>query len=238
MKKRKVGLVGAAIDPESLMERGKGFDLWTVNNLYQSFEYVKFARWYELHDIEEKDGKLYRRGYPNYPIRGEQTVEEHLDRIDDLNIPVYMQREWKRVGRSRIFPFDEIRAKWGDYFGCSFTWMMAHALLEGVDEVAFFGVALQGNEYYYQRPSLERMIGYAEGTGVKITVDETSDLLKAGYIYAIGENYKMIYMLHGGFMQEVAQSLALGIQQHIERVLNGTITPGGERRMIWERERL
>lgn len=218
MKKRKVGIVGGGIDPDSLIERGSGFELWSVNNLYSQFEYVKFARWYELHDIvEEKDGTMTRRGFPHYPIRSEQTVARHLERINGLNIPTYMQREWKQVRKSRIFPFEEIMACWGKYFGCSFTWMTAQALLEGVDELGFFGVLLQGNEYYYQRPSLERMIGYAEGTGVKITMDESSDLLKAGYVYAIGEDYNMIYLLHGDFMRDVAQSLAIGIQQHLER---------------------
>lgn len=219
MGKRRVGIVGGGIDPDSLIERGKGFELWSVNNLYSQFEYVKFSRWYELHDIkEEADGTLTRRDIPSYPIRSEQTVARHLERIDELDIPVYMQREWKQVRNSRIFPFEPIMDKWGKYFGCSFTWMVAQALMEGVHELGFFGVLLQGNEYYFQRPSLERMIGYAEGIGVKITIDETSDMLKAGYVYAIGEDYGLIYLLHGDFMRDVCQSLACGIQQHIERI--------------------
>lgn len=228
MKKRKIGIVGAGIDPDSLIERGKGFELWSVNNLYGQFEYVKFARWYELHDIaEEKDGTLTRRGFPHYPIRSEQTVAGHLERINKLNIPTYMQREWKQVRKSRIFPFEQIMDKWGKYFGCSFTWMVAQALLEGVDEIGFFGIKLEGNEYYYQRPSLERMIGYAEGTGIKIRIDETSNLLDAGYVYAIGEDYGQIYMLHGQFTADMVQSLACGIQQHMERVYNTYLNNGG-----------
>lgn len=224
---RRVGIVGAGIDPYGLIERAKGFSLWSVNNLYMSFLHadsdesrIQFSRWYELHDIVEEKGVLTRRAFPHYPIRSEQTVAQYMNRLDQLDIPVYMQREWKQIRKSRIFPFDQIQAKWGNYFGCSFTWMVAHALLEGVSEIGFFGVKLDGNEYYYQRPSLERMIGYAEGVGVKITVDETSDMLKAGYVYAIGEEYNLIYLLHGDFMKDVAQSLALGIQQHMERVVN------------------
>jgi hypothetical protein len=223
MKKRKVGIVGAAIDPDALIERGKGFELWSVNNLYSAFEYVKFARWYELHDFAEEDGVMTRRGFPNYPLRSEQTVARHLERIDELKIPVYMQREWPNVRKSRVFPFADIQAKWGNYFGCSFTWMVAHALLEGVDELGFFGVTLDGHEYYYQRPSLERMIGYAEGIGVRITVDETSNMLKAGYVYAIGEDYGLIYTLHGELMRDLAQGLSVGIQQELERVFTGRV---------------
>ena len=100
--------------------------------------------------------------------------------------------------------------------GCSFAWMLAQAIDEGVNEVGFFGVALQGHEYYYQRPSVERLIGRAEGEGVKIHIDETSDLLKANYIYAYEENFDLIYALHGDLARDLCMEIFIAIQQKVD----------------------
>ncbi|MEO5368203.1 MAG: hypothetical protein H7831_17990, partial [Magnetococcus sp. WYHC-3] len=195
---RKIGIVGNDITQSDLIERSKGFDLWSCNNLFAGFPDVTFDRWFELHDFKRREKQIARRASDYYPISSEITVREYMDQINALNIPVFMQRKWRAIKKSQVFPFDAIMAKWGKYFGCSFTWMMAMALDEGVDEIGIFGLNFGMQEYYYQRPSLEYMIGYARGTGVKVTIDEAScQLLKEPYVYAINEDYDLIYMLHG-----------------------------------------
>lgn len=215
MKKR-IGMVGTSISQEALKERGKGWELWGLNSLYSLWPEVEFAEWFELHSFGLDDGIYTRRGIPFYPIYSEKSVREYMDELDRLKIPVWMQREWKEIGKSRIFPFEEIMRKFGRYMGCSFAWMTAHAIMQGADEIGYFGIPLNGNEYYYQRPSVERLIGYAEASGISIYVDETSDLLKAGYVYAYEEDFDLIYMIHGSFMNELLMTLGVGIQQVIE----------------------
>ena len=124
-----------------------------------------------------------------------------------------MQKEWKWIKNSRRFPVEKVMRAYGHYFGCSFAWMIAHALLEGVKELGFFGVALMGNEYYYQRPSTEYMIGLARGQGVSIHLDMSSDLLKGEYLYAYGEDPGKIYMLHGKLCRLVVGTIVGAVSQ-------------------------
>jgi hypothetical protein len=178
---------------------------------------TEFAAWFELHTIERKGRDSYtRRNFDYYPIHSEQTVKEYMIQLDNLGIPVYMQKRWPKVIRmSEAFPFDGIRKTHGDYFGCSFAWMMAYAIGIGAEEIGFFGVNFGAQEYYYQRPSLERMIGVAEGLGRKIYIDQTSRLLQGEYIYGIGENFDLTYLLHGRFATELAHMFLNGVSDRL-----------------------
>lgn len=217
---RKIAIVGSNITQEALIDATMSHDweLWSVNNLYVAFPDIEFNRWFELHVIEENHGVYYRRGYRNYPIRSETSVKEYMEQLNSLNCPVYMQKEWEIIKQSATFPFMDIIDAYGDYMGCSFTWMMAQCLAEGVDEVGFFGVGLEGCEYYYQRPSLEYLIGFARGKGIKVYIDETSNLLKANYIYAYKENFDMIYALHGDFANDLAHTILNSTQQYMDNM--------------------
>lgn len=215
---RKIGIVGSQIMEEELKERGKGYELWSINNCWSAWPDTEFSRWYELHTIKKVGRDKYtRRDFPTYPIHGEQTVKDYLIGLDQLGIPVYMQQRWPRIVRqSVVFPFDKIMERWGSYFGCSFAWMIAHALLEGVDGLGFFGITFGTQEYWYQRPSTELMIGIARGMGKDVYVDsESCDILKAPYIYGIGENFDLTYLLHGRFALEAAMAIWTGISERL-----------------------
>jgi hypothetical protein len=215
---RKVGIVGTQIYEEELKERAQGYELWSINNCWSQWPDTEFSRWYEIHTIKRVGRDEYtRRDFPYYPISRDQTVKEYLIGLDSLGIPVYMQQRWPRIVRqSVVFPFNEITARFGSYFGCSFAWMVAHALMEGVDEIGFFGIAFGDVEYWYQRPSTERMIGIAEGMGKTIYIDgQTCDILRAPYIYGTGENFDLTYLLHGRFARECAVAIWTGISERL-----------------------
>lgn len=215
---RKIGIVGSIIPEEDLLARGEGFELWSVNNLFEKFPNVTFSRWYEIHVIEKRDGSYFRRGYLNYPIYGEQSVEEYMRKLDDLGITVFMQKKWKEIKKSEVFPFEKIMGEFGSYMGCSFAWMVAQIMQEGADEIRFFGVPLDGNEYYYQRPSVEFLLGRAIERGIKVTNDETSKLLTANYIYAYNEDFDTIYLLHGSLAYDMGMTILTDIQQKLEQL--------------------
>jgi hypothetical protein len=101
--------------------------------------------------------------------------------------------------------------------------MVAFAMECGVKELAFFGVPLGGNEYYYQRPSVEHLLGRAIERKIKITMDQTSQLLKANYIYAYKEDFDMIYVLHGKGTSDLAMTLLTTIQDQADRMYGPTI---------------
>ncbi len=209
----KIGIVGGAITDEQL-KKANGWELWGVNNLYHNFPSVKFSRWFEIHEFAYEKGIFTRRG--RLTFGGDRTINQYLRELNDLDIPVYMRRPFKRIKKSVMFPFKEIMKKYGSYFGCSFAWMTALAIEEGADEIGFFGVALSGNEYYYQRPSVEYPIGIAEGMGIKIYIDETSLLLKSNYAYAYKEDYDLIYTLHGALTKELTEIIVAAVSQKID----------------------
>jgi len=208
----KIGIVGANITDEQL-KAASDWELWGVNNLYAGFPSVQFSRWFEIHEFSCERGIFTRRGRPYF---GNQSINRYLKDLDALNIPVYMLKPYKRIKRSVKFSFREIMRKYGGYFGCSFAWMVALAIEEGAEEIGFFGVSLSGNEYYYQRPSVEYLIGLAKGQGIKIFIDETSSLLKSNYSYAYKEDYTLIYTLHGEMTKELTETIGAAITKKID----------------------
>lgn len=68
----------------------------------------------------------------------------------------------------------------------SAAYMIALAILRGADEIGIYGcdMAVDDEEYFYQRPGVEALIGYARGKGIKVTIPEVSPLAK-GKTYGV-----------------------------------------------------
>jgi len=221
---RQIALVGAAITQEELLEIGAEWELWSLNNLFGQFPDVHFDRWYELHVFQRHNNRYIRRGVDTY---GARSVWQYMHAIADLRIPVYMQKEWAIIPQSIKFPFKEIIKEYGSYFGCSFAWMMAHILWENahnkdidslIEKIGFFGIALEGIEYFYQRPSTEYFIGLARGMGIDIYIHNSSKLLRGGYLYAYKENFDEIGLNHGEIMRILMHTVGAAYQQIVRDV--------------------
>lgn len=214
----KIGIVGAGISENDLKPYEDEYELWGLNNLYVQFPNTKFSKWFEIHEFSCKKNQFFRRGRDEY---GFKSINQYLRDLNEINIPVYMRRKLKRIKKAELFPFEKIISKYGTYFGCSFAWMIAYALEIGVKEIGFFGVKLEGNEYYYQRPSVEYLTGIAVGSGVTIFMHNTSRLLRGNYIYAYKENYDLVYLLHGQMSREIAETYIVVLQQKINDIVSG-----------------
>lgn len=231
---RKIAIVGSDTGKSSTPFGEKGWEVWSLNNLYYGFHAGrKFDRWYELHVFEPipgnyvynegEDGDYIRRGKASY---GSKSVEEYMKEIGKLGIPTFMQKKWDIIPKSQVFPFEEIIKKFDTkYFGCSFTWMTAHALLEHlqgkkVDTIAYYGIGLSGVEYYQQKPTLEHMIGRAMGMGINIITEE-SELLKMNFVYAYDEDFETIDLLFADGGKKIAMSINLCVQQYMDNIRNG-----------------
>lgn len=211
-----VGIVGANICENTLKMYEDKYDLWGTNNLFEKFKNIRFAKWFEIHKITRKGGIYKRRGFDRYPIHSSQSVKTYLEKINSLDIPVYMQKSFKIIKNCKIFPYKKLIKIYGTYFGCSFALMTAFAIEQGVAEIAFFGTTLSGNEYYYQRPSTEHIIGIAKGRGIKIFNHSSSLLLTSSYTYGYNENFDLTYLLHGDFTAEICMNNLLFIQQRLD----------------------
>ncbi len=213
----KIAIVGAGIAESELLSKSADYKLWSVNNLFRQFPNVLFDKWFELHQFQYNKGNFLRRGRGSFGRNPD--INSYLRDLNDLNIPVMMYKPLKRIKKGQQFPFKELMRRFqSSYFGCSFAWMVAYAIDLGASEIAFFGVALNGNEYYYQRPSTEYYIGIAKGMGIKITIDSSSKLLQESYIYAYKEDFGLIYTLHGELTKELIDIMLTTIQQRIDNI--------------------
>lgn len=214
---RKVAIIGASIQEDQLPD--DTWELWSLNNLYKGFPNTKFDRWFELHDFARKKNRYIRRSISTY---SQQPVYAYMKDINKLGCPVYMQKEWSVIKQSVKYPFKAIFKEYGNYFGCSFAYMVALAIYEyqvmrePLDILGFYGITLTGKEYYRQRPTTEYFVGMARGMGIGIHIDTTSQLLRVKWPYALKENHTLIEAMYFGLMDRLMYTILTPIQEGIE----------------------
>jgi hypothetical protein len=191
-KKDKVAIVGCADSKMAApFSQPNEWEFWGVNNLHLTMPKAPWSRWFEIHNINFSNNTYFRRGKTDF--RG-QPVQQYLEGINALGIPVYMQRPWTIVPNSVQFPFKPIIDKYGTYFTNTISWMMALAMIEGFKTIGVYGVDMavssplrHQNEYSHQRPSCEYFIGMARGMGIEVILPDNCDLLKTRYMYGLQE---------------------------------------------------
>jgi hypothetical protein len=130
---------------------------WEVWGMMQHAEYRPvFDRVFEMHPIDD------------------EMVKSYIDKMDDLDAPVYMQEAY--YDGAVKYPFEKVEK---EYFSSTIGYMLALAISENPDEIAIYGVDMASKEeYLHQRANAEYFIGLAQGKGIKVTIPESSPLLK------------------------------------------------------------
>lgn len=137
-----VGLAPGRCIPE-------GYETW---GLAWDAERYEFDRVFEMHDWDDLLRTYERLG----------TYLEKLDAVDRL----YMAGAY--LPNATVYPFDEVAESVGDYWCSSIAYMLALAIHEQAEEILLAGVTAS-DDYGYQRPNLEYLIGFARGRGIKVT---------------------------------------------------------------------
>ena len=149
-------------------------EIWSVNHAYTIFD--RIDRLYELHSIElimsdnyyQKD---YQQGYWDY------LKAEH-------DYPIFMQQAYPEIPAARRYPIEQAAALGGPDFTSSFPYMMAAAMLEGVDRIELYGFDMQaGTEYAYQRQEALNWIWFARGKGFDVYVPPNCGLFERHRMY-------------------------------------------------------
>ncbi len=102
----------------------------------------------------------------------------YMERLRSVDVPLYGQMAYfEPMVR---YPFAAVEDSIGrSYFNSSIAYAMALAIHECADEIGIWGVDMDaGDEYFYQRPNMEWLIGLAEGRGIKVHIPESSPLCK------------------------------------------------------------
>ncbi len=170
---RRIAIVGYTTTRE-LALAPEWTERWGMNNLHQLIPPAQFARWYDLH--------------PNSSISTDAIHEQWL-MSGASGLPVFVWEPQDKWPTSVAFPRREITDAFGTYFTNSVSWMIAHAMAEGVTHLGLFGIDMAtGSEYAAQRPSVEYFIGLARGQGIEVTIPDQSDLLQGGGLYGTSDD--------------------------------------------------
>lgn len=102
---------------------------------------------------------------------------EHSKRSAD-----YAQRlkDCKTLYTQENYPFDAVAKTIGQaYWNSSIAYAMALAIHEGAQEIAIYGVDMDGtDEFGYQKANMEYLIGVARGRGIRVYIPPQSALCK------------------------------------------------------------
>lgn len=123
-------------------------------------------RHFEMHDFRLLDSPHSKR------------KQGYIDRLAECP-RLYIQERCESLPEAVPYPFDDVSKTTGYYWNSSIAYALALAIHEGYQEIAIYGVDMDGtDEYDYQRPNLEYLIGLAVGRGIKVTIPDASPLCK------------------------------------------------------------
>ena len=176
----KVAIVARAPDTRYLAPfHEQGWDIWTCSPLgAPSYTDIpRWNNWYEIHQLDEKEVEC-----PGY-----------LDFLKLYGDRVWIREPHHRLPDAQIYPLEDVVSCCGEnfvngnrYYTNTVSLMIAHAIMLGVKELGVYGTNMaQHSEYGGQKPSCELFLGLAAGKGIKVTIPQECDLMKAQRIYGI-----------------------------------------------------
>lgn len=116
------------------------------------------TRHFEMHDQRLLDSVHSKRS-SDYPLR---------------------LKECDRLYTQDNYPFEAVAKSIGQaYWNSSIAYAMALAIHERATDIAIYGVDMDGtDEYQYQRPNMEYLIGLARGQGIDVYIPPESALCR------------------------------------------------------------
>lgn len=168
---KKVAIVGCADSWSLAPFDDLSVEIWTFNQLM--FERVpRFDRYFDVH-IPYKN---YFKNFEKY----EQFLKSNQDKV-------YIMDAEPELPEANIFEWRKLLEKFSrQYFTSSMAWLIAAAIYEEYDEISLFGIdLLLKREYEEQKPCIEYWLGIAEGKGIKVNIQESSNLLRPALLYGV-----------------------------------------------------
>lgn len=176
----KVAIVGTATGQEFAPYADKSWEIWGLSRSYLSLP--RWTRWFELHKPQDLC-KTWTPGNEAAEVAARSAYTTWLGNAHNQG-RVYTREA--AIPNTEDFPFAELVEEFPrGYFTNTVSWLIAYAAYIGVAEIGLWGVDMAlDTEYGVQRPSVEYLLGIAEGRGIKVTVAESSDILKCKSMYA------------------------------------------------------
>lgn len=157
---KKIAIVGMSPTCDKAPWGDSSWEKWGL--VWHDEYWARCDRLFEMHDLE-----YLKNCYPS---------EGYLEKLNEICVPLYMQKHYREVPLSIPYPFHLVPTK---YFSSSVGYMTALAISEKPDVIGIWGVDMKDTkEHQYQRPNLEYLIGRAEGLGIEIYLPEESPVMK------------------------------------------------------------
>lgn len=154
----KVAIVGFAPSRDAAPWADLSWEMW---GLAWDPDRYRLQRTFEMHEVS------LLKQYPPKP--------DYFRELEELP-RLYMADG--DVKGAEIYPFDAVaKTIGGAYFCSSIAYALALAIHEQADEIGIWGVDMT-DDYGYQRPNTEYLIGLARGKGVKVHIPDSSPLCK------------------------------------------------------------
>lgn len=118
-----------------------------------------------------------------------QSEEEYAKRLRSLYKLVWMQKKYADIPLSAEFPKDAVAKCVGPHFSSTLAYQLGLAILRhqnkgDVEEIGLFGFDLcTWEEWAEQRPNVNRLVGLAQGRGIRVMTPASSKLLGIPYFY-------------------------------------------------------
>ena len=176
----KVAIIGTAIGFEAAPFHDESWEIWGLSRIYLTVP--RWTRWFELHKPED----LCKTWEPGNLAAEAAARSTYTGWLEDAHEKGRVYSREGAIENTEAFPFEElVEAFPRGYFTNTIAWLTAYAIHIGATEIALWGVDMAlDTEFGTQRPSCEYWLGVAEGRGIKITIPESSDLLKCRSMYA------------------------------------------------------
>jgi hypothetical protein len=173
----RVAIIGTAESWQMTPWTDPSLTLVSLNDAYRMKGFQRADVWYDLHPLDH-----FWSPPEGQPILAHQVPPGVYCRPADhrewlgrqaQTIPVFLHPDYQTQypdavnwPRAQAFPKAEIENSFGHYFTSSPAWMMAHAILNGCQELHIYGIHLATEfEYLKQRPNFEYLCGCLLGSG-------------------------------------------------------------------------
>lgn len=166
---RKVAIVGGGPTRIHAPFDDPSWEIWAFSS--RRWQPPRVTRWFELHAITDLRQQLASRK------PGRRAFGEYWRFLRTLPVPVYMQRRHRAIPGSVRFPLGSVLRRFGRCFTSTASYMVALALVEGVQVLGLWGVNPKGGDdsegledYARQRAALEYLLGLARRRGVQVVL--------------------------------------------------------------------
>jgi hypothetical protein len=178
----KIGILGSSLTSrDEAPLNDTSWEWWSMNDLFRTFNGVKWSLWFEIHDILKEGEVWLRRKQKSFRYL---EVTDYIDNLAKLPCQVVMQKRWLEIPNSIAYPLNKVLELHRSLFTGTLCYMIPLIINRKASTIGLWGIdlSLEG-EYEEQRPATWYWLGKLEGLGIELVIPDSSDLLKCRSLY-------------------------------------------------------